>query len=221
MLETESIDAVTMGDGTEFVLCRRDDEWVVRAGGMLLMSSRSHDSEEEFAERAIERVPQPRAVLVGGLGLGYTLRRVLDLVPQDGRVTVAELAPAVVEWNRTYVSALAGNPLSDQRAEVVVGDVFDVIARARQAFEVILLDVDNGPVGLSQARNQRLYGYRGVRACHTALEPGGVLAVWSAGPNARFQRQLVGAGFEVEVLRLVARKGTRKHHIVFLARRPL
>jgi spermidine synthase len=219
MLETEAIDAVTMGDGTEFVLTRHDNEWVVRAGGMLLMSSRIHDSEEEFAARAIERVAHPRAVLVGGLGLGYTLRAVLDLIPRDCRVTIAELVPAVVEWNRTHVSALAGNPLSDPRAEVFVGDVFDAMARNQQAFQVILLDVDNGPVGLSQARNQRLYSYRGVRICHAALAPGGVLAVWSAGPNARFQRQLVGAGFKVDVLRLVARKGSRKHHIVFLAQR--
>jgi spermidine synthase len=219
MLETAAIDSVTTGDGTEFVLARRDNEWMVRAGNMLLMSSRMHDSEEELAARALERVAEPRAVLVGGLGLGYTLRAVLDRIPQDGHVTVAELVPAVVEWNRTHVSALAGNPLADPRAEVVVADVFDTIGRARSAFDVILLDVDNGPVGLSQARNQRLYSHHGVRACHAALRPGGVLAVWSAGPNARFQRRLAGAGLKVDVLRVFARKGTRGHHILFLAQR--
>jgi len=219
MLENEVIDAVTLGDGTEFVLARRDDEWVVRAGGMLLMSSRVHDSEEELAALALARVAQPRAVLVGGLGLGYTLRAVLDRTAQQARVTVAELVPAVVEWNRTHVRALAGNPLSDPRTQVVVEDVFDAIARAERAFDVILLDVDNGPVGLSQARNQRLYGYRGVRSCLAALRPGGVLAVWSAGPNARFERRLTEAGFKVEVLRPLARKGSRGRHVVFLAER--
>src|SRR5688572_18925371 len=154
MLETAAIDSVTMSDGTCFVLACRGNEWFVRAGGMLLMSSRMHDSEEALAARAIERVADPRIVLVGGLGLGYTLRAVLDRVPHDGQVTVTELVPAVVEWNRTHVSALAGNPLADPRVKVVVGDVFDTILRAPRAFEVILLDVDNGPVGLSQAQNQ-------------------------------------------------------------------
>ncbi len=219
MLETGAIDTVTMSDGTDFVLARRGEEWLVRAGGMLLMSSRMHDSEEALATHAIERVADPRAVLVGGLGLGYTLRAVLDRIPPDGEVTVAELVPAVVEWNRTHVSALAGNPLGDPRVKVVVGDVFDPIRRAQCAFQVILLDVDNGPVGLSQARNQRLYSYRGVRACHTALQPGGVLAVWSAGPNARFEKRLAGAGFNVEVLRVFARKGSGGHHFLFLAQR--
>lgn len=220
MLETAAIDTVMTGDGTEFVLARRGDEWIVRAGGMLLMSSRMHDSEEALAKRALEQVAAPRAVLVGGLGLGYTLRAVLDRLPPDGRVTVAELVPAVVEWNRTHVSALAGNPLADPRAEVVVADVFETIGRARRAFDVILLDVDNGPVGLSQARNQRLYSHYGVRACYAALRPGGVLGVWSAGPNARFERRLAGAGFKVDVLRVIAREGSRGQHILFLARRP-
>lgn len=219
MLESGVIDAVTLADGTEFVLARRGDEWVVRAGGMLLMSSRMHDSEEALAALALERNGRARAVLLGGLGLGYTLRAVLDRVARNARVTVAELVPAVVEWNRTHVSALAGSPLSDPRARVVIGDVFDNIARSGQKFDVILLDVDNGPVGLSQAKNQRLYGHRGVRACHDALEPGGVLAVWSAGPNARYERRLLEAGFTVDVLRPLAREGSRARHVVFLAER--
>jgi spermidine synthase len=220
MLETAAIDTVTLSDGTSFVLARRGDEWLVRAGSMLLMSSRMHDSEEALAARALERVKDARVVLVGGLGLGYTLRAVLDRVPRDGEVTVAELVPAVVDWNRTHVSALAGNPLADPRVNVVVGDVFDTLRRATGAFDVILLDVDNGPVALAQARNQRLYGHRGVGACHAALKPGGVLAIWSAGPNARFEKRLAGAGFEVDVLRVFARKGSGGHHVLFLAQRP-
>jgi spermidine synthase len=220
MLETAAIDSATMSDGTQFVLARRGDEWLVRAGGMLLMSSRMHDSEETLAARAIERVANPRPVLVGGLGLGYTLRAVLDRVPRDGEVTVAELVPAVVEWNRTHVSGLAGNPLADPRVKVVVGDVFDTIKRAPRSFAVILLDVDNGPISLSQARNQRLYSDRGVRACHAALQPGGVLAVWSAGRSARFEKRLAYAGFKVDVLRVSARKGgSGGHYFLFMAQR--
>ncbi|HVJ20074.1 MAG TPA: hypothetical protein VM686_31890, partial [Polyangiaceae bacterium] len=144
----------------------------------------------------------------------------LDRVPQDAEVTVNELVPAVVEWNRTHVSELAGNPLADPRTKVVVGDVFDTIKRAQRAFSVILLDVDNGPVGLSQARNQRIYSHRGVRTCHAALQPGGVLAVWSAGPSARFERRLAGAGFKVDGLRVNARKsGAGGHYFLFLAQR--
>jgi spermidine synthase len=220
MLETSVIDTATSPDGTEFVLARRGDEWFVRVGGMLLMSSRMHDSEVELAARAIERNQNPRAVLVGGLGLGYTLRAVLDRVPRDSEVTVAELVPAIVEWNRTHVSGLAGNPLADARAKVVLGDVFDTIKRAQRAFDVLLLDVDNGPVALSQASNQRLYSHRGVRACFTALRPGGVLGAWSAGPNRRFEERLAGAGFKVDVLRVPARKGSGGQHVLFLAQRP-
>lgn len=220
MLETCTVDTFTMPDGTEFVLARRDTDWFVRAGGRMLMSSRMHDSEEALAALALERVSPPRHVLVGGLGLGYTLRAVLDRVPRDGRVTVAEIVPAVVEWNRTHVSALAGNPLSDSRVEVVVEDVLDTIERSQRAFQLILLDVDNGPVGLAQESNQRLYRLGGVRACYSALQIGGVLAVWSAGPNAPFEKRLAEAGFQVDVLRVAARKGSRAQHVLFLARRP-
>lgn len=219
MRETSTVDSFTMPDGTEFVLARRDQDWFVRAGGRMLMSSRMHDSEEALAARALERVVRPRRVLVGGLGLGYTLRAVLDRIPNDGRVTVAEIVPAVVAWNRTHVSALAGNPLADSRVEVLVEDVFDTIERSRQAFQLILLDVDNGPVGLAQERNERLYGSGGVRACYSALQPGGALAVWSAAPNPRFEKRLAGAGFQVDVLRVFARKGSRGHHFLFLAQR--
>jgi len=219
MLETKTIESATTADGTEFVLAQRGSEWLVRVGGKMLMSSRMHDSEEELAARALERVPQARAVLVGGLGLGYTLRAVLDRVPADSRVMVAELVPAIVDWNRTHVSALAGSPLSDTRVEVEVGDVLHAVRREEQAFDCILLDVDNGPVGLSQASNQRLYGPRGVSACLKALRPGGVLAVWSAGPSERFEKQLASVGFQVEVVRVLARKGSRGQHVLFLGQR--
>lgn len=217
MLETETIDKVRNSDGTEFVLARRGDEWVVRVGGRVLMSSRMHDSEEALAVHALERVATARAVLVGGLGLGFTLRAVLDRLTDDSKVTVAELVPELVAWNRVHCGALAGHPLADPRCAVVVGDVFDAIKRSPRMFDAILLDVDNGPVALSHASNQQLYGSRGLRTCHSALRPRGVLAVWSAGPSPRFERRVADAGFDVEMLRVAARKGSHGSHVLFLA----
>jgi spermidine synthase len=210
MLESQTIDTARVEGGSEFVLARHDEEWIVRVDGRVLMSSRMHDSEEALAEHALERCTDPETVLVGGLGLGFTLRAVLDRVPADARVTVAELVPELVGWNRTHLAELHDHSLDDPRCQVVVGDVFD---------HIILLDVDNGPVALSSAKNQRLYSEYGVRACHQALRPDGVLAVWSSGPNARFERRLASAGFDVEVMRVAARKGSRARHVIFMAER--
>ena len=193
--------------------------WRVRVDGRVLMSSRMHDSEEALAEHALERCDEPDCVLVGGLGLGFTLRAVLDRVAPGTRVIVAELVPELVTWNRSYLAELNDHPLDDPRCEVVVGDVYDTIKRSPRAFDVILLDVDNGPVALSSAKNQRLYSEYGVRACYQALRPGGVLAVWSSGPNGRFERRLASSGFDVEVLRVAARKGSRARHVIFMAQR--
>jgi spermidine synthase len=219
MLESETIDSARVIGGSEFVLARHDEEWIVRVDGRVLMSSRMHDSEEALAEHALERCDDPGAVLVGGLGLGFTLRAVLDQVPADTKVTVAELVPELVGWNRTHLAQLNDHPLDDPRCEVVVGDVFETIKRSRDSFDVILLDVDNGPIALAQAKNQRIYSEHGVRTCYQALRPEGVLAVWSSGPNARFERRLAGAGFDVDVLRVAARVGSRARHVIFLAAR--
>jgi len=215
MLETETIDRATV-DGDEFVLARHDGDWVVRVNSRMLMSSRMHASEEALAEHALERFQAPRAVLVGGLGLGFTLRAVLDRVASDTVVTVAELVPELVSWNRQQLAELNDRPLEDPRCEVVVGDVFETIKRSRGAFDVILLDVDNGPIALSNAKNQRLYSEQGLRACHRSLRSEGVLAVWSSGPNARFERRLSAAGFDVEVMRVPVRPGARARHVLFL-----
>lgn len=217
MLESETIAVAQVPGGCEFVLARQDQDWVVRVGGRTLMSSRMHDSEESLAEEAIARADRPHSILVGGLGLGFTLRAVLDRVAPDARVTVAELVPELVSWNRTHLAELNDHALDDPRCSVVLGDVFETIKRPASKFDVILLDVDNGPVALSHAQNQRLYGEVGVRLCHDALNPGGVLAVWSAGPSARFERRLAGAGFEHEVMRVAARQGSRARHVLFLA----
>ena len=219
MLKWETVETARVADGSEFVLAKHDDGWVIRVGQRVLMSNRMHDSEEALAEHAIERFDDPETVLVGGLGLGYTLRAVLDLVSREASVTVAELVPELVDWNRRHLGVLTDHPLRDPRSNVVVGDVFDTIKKSPRTFDVILLDVDNGPQALAQAKNQRLYSDAGVRACRAALRPSGVLAVWSAGPNAKYARRLESFGFDVEVLRVPARVGSRAMHVLFLGRR--
>lgn len=220
MLQSQTIDSARVAGGSEFVLARHDDEWIVRVDGRTLMSSRLHDSEEAMAEHALERCDDPESVLVGGLGLGFTLRAVLDRVGPETRVTVAELVPQLVSWNRTHLVELHDHALEDPRCEVVVGDVLETIRPASRAFDVILLDVDNGPVALSSEGNQRLYNDAGVRSCYQALRPGGVLAVWSAGPNARFEKRMASAGFIVDVLRVAARRGSGARHVIFIGEKP-
>jgi spermidine synthase len=218
MLEWVTVERARMADGTEFVLGRHGDGWVIRVGARVLMSNRMHGSEEALAEVALARVDSPRAVLVGGLGLGYTVRAVLDSVSAEAEVTVLELVPELVDWNRRHLGGLANHPLADRRCRVVVGDVFDTLKRSPGAFDVVVLDVDNGPQGLTQARNQRLYSENGVRCCLAALRANGVLAVWSAGPNAGYRRKLERQGTAVEVLSVAARAGSRTRHVVFVAR---
>jgi spermidine synthase len=219
MLKWTTVATARLANGSEFVLARHDDSWVIRVDTRVLMSDRTHDSEEALAHLALERADDPSSVLVGGLGLGFTLRAVLDAVPQEAMVTVAELVPELVAWNRQHLGPLNDHPLDDPRCTVVVGDVFDVVKRSARSFDVILLDVDNGPQALAQAKNQRLYGDAGVRACLAALRPGGVLAVWSAGPNERYRRRLEQAAVDVETVSVRARAGSGAKHVVFLARR--
>ena len=218
----QTVERAHAHDGTEIVLARRGDEWVVRAAGRVLMSSRVHGSEEALAALALARVARPRTILIGGLGLGFTLRAALDRLPPDARAIVAELTPALVAWNRGPVADLAARPLDDPRVRLQTGDVRDRIAEARGAFDAILLDVDNGPSALqAHAGNVALYGDRAIRACHGALRAGGVLAVWSAGPDAAYRERLERAGFDVEETPVPARGagagGAR--HVVILATR--
>jgi spermidine synthase len=219
MIDWPTVERTRIADGTEFVLGRHGDDWVIRVGLNVLMSNRMHSSEESLAEIALARVASPRAVLVGGLGLGYTARAVLDRVSREAEVTILELVPELVDWNRRYLSALADHPLADPRSRVVVGDVFDTLNRSPPMFDVILLDVDNGPQRLTQAKNQRLYGEGGIRACLGALRPSGVLAVWSSAPSARYQRGLEKRAADVEVLSVPARVGSKLQHIVFVAKK--
>ena len=217
MLPWIIVEATQAHDGTELLLARRGSEWEVRADGHTLMSNRTHGSEMALARLAFERVPEAKRVLVGGLGLGFTLRSTLDLLPPDGRLVLAELSPALVRWNRERVGDLAGQPLDDERVEVAVGDVFDRIGEARDRFDAILLDVDNGPEAFVHKTNERLYGDSGIRRCHEALRVGGVLAVWSAGPDERYLRRLGRAGFEATAQWVRARAGGSRRHVVFIA----
>jgi spermidine synthase len=159
-------------------------------------------------------------VLLGGLGLGFTLRAALERAPADARVVVAELSPALVGWVRGPVAHLAGRPLEDPRVRLQVGDVLARIAEAKGAYDAILLDVDNGPSALAHAGNDRLYGGRGVRACRDALRAGGALAVWSAGPDERYLSQLERAGLEARAEVVPARGGGGVRHVVFVGVKP-
>lgn len=186
-----------------------------------LMNSRQHSSEGVLAERAVGALGRSvNSVLVGGLGMGFTLRATLDIVGPTAQVTVAELLPAVVGWNREHLGQLAGVPLADPRVHVHVGDVGELLAVSRSSFDVILLDTDNGPEGTSRDENEDLYSVPGLQQTMYALTPGGVLAVWSAFPSGEFTRRLERVGFDTKVTqaRAYGKRGAR--HIIWLAKKP-
>jgi spermidine synthase len=216
----EIVDRTAAPDGAELVLARRDDEWVVRVAGRTLMSSRVHGSEEALAAMALRGLENRRAILVGGLGMGFTLRAALDRLPVDAKAVVVELVPGLVAWNRGPLSKLAGRPLDDARVRLQQGDVLVRIAEAKGAYDAILLDVDNGPAAVAHTGNRKLYAEKGVRACAEALRAGGVLAVWSAGPDELYVERLERAGLEVSVEVVAARAGAGGvRHVVIVARK--
>jgi spermidine synthase len=206
-------------DGAELALTLRSGEYVILANGKSLMSSRMHGSEEALATFAWARIrgrgrEEPR-VLIGGLGMGFTLRAMLDLLPPDATVLVAELLPAIVEWNLGPLGPLAGHPLKDRRVHVDARDVAIVLRSSVNAFDAILLDVDNGPAAFATSGNAGLYDNAGLAAARAALKDGGVLAVWSAREDRKFVQRLRYAGFRAEVERVRARlkKGGPRHTI--------
>jgi spermidine synthase len=206
-------------DGKVMKLVRRGDEYVILIDGAILMSSRMHGSEEALATLGCERartLRQPR-VLIGGLGMGFTLRATLDLLPPDATVVVAELVPAVVEWNRGPLGPLTGHPLKDQRVRVETGDVGVTLSSRRGQFDAVLLDVDNGPAAMTSSNNAGLYNKRGIAAASAALRADGVLAVWAAREDRKFEQRLRDGGFEVQVRRPRGRlkKGGPRHAIFF------
>jgi spermidine synthase len=225
MKRLEVYDSVTTEEGSEVVLYQRDDGYfVIRVDGWELMSSRAHGSEEALATLALEALdarPSPR-VLVGGLGMGFTVRAALaalDARGGGGRVAVAEILPAVVTWNRGPLAHLAGHALDDRRVTVEEHDVA-LLLEGPKPWDVVLLDVDNGPEALTLASNRRLYTGRGIERLHRALTPGGVLGVWCADPEPDFARALGYAGFEVKSHRTGASPGGKgPRHTILVARR--
>jgi spermidine synthase len=209
-------------DGCVLKLVRRGDEYFILADGATLMSSRTHGSEEALAAFACQRLrnlKQP-SVLIGGLGMGFTLRATLDLLSPDATVVVAELVPAVVEWNRGPLGPLAGRPLKDKRVRVEVADVAVALSSHPGQFDAVLLDVDNGPAAFTASSNARLYDQRGIAAAHAALKLHGLLAVWAARDDRKFAQRLRHGGFDVQVQRVRGRlnKGGARH-IIFLSQK--
>lgn len=218
-------DAVTTSEGNEVVLYQRDDGYfVIRVDGWELMSSRAHGSEEALATLALAALDgrrKPR-VLVGGLGMGFTVRATLAALDErggGGRVVVAEILPAVVVWNRGPLAHLAGHALDDPRVTVEEADVAMLLEGPRP-WDVVLLDVDNGPEALTLHSNRRLYTSRGIERLRRALTPGGVLGIWCADPEPGFARALGYAGFRVESRRVGASpSGRGPRHTILVARR--
>lgn len=217
MIKVEVIDRFALPDGQgEMTLSRRGKELAIRVRGVELMNSRNHISEDElgrYAARLVAGKPTAR-VLIGGLGLGYTLRAVLNAVPTSVMIDIVEIFPTVVRWNREHTGALAGNPLDDPRVTLIEDDVGHVIARSAGVYDAIVLDVDNGPDAVFEA-NAKLYKQQGLVAQKRALAPGGGLAVWSAFESQTFTQWLRDAGFTAECYTVKA-YGAR--HYIWLAR---
>lgn len=215
MIPRELLASASVPDQAGELRCyRHDRDFSLWLGRIELMSSRVHESEEMLADVALAALG-PRAapkVLIGGLGMGFTLARVLQTIDAAAVVEVVELIPEVVTWNREWFASLCGRPLDDPRVQLRVGDVADTIAAAKANHDVVLLDVDNGPEALVHPANERLYADRGLLAARAALRPGGVLAVWSSADCPPFGNRLKGTGFDVTThhTRARGRKGPRR-----------
>ena len=208
-------------DGGEMELYKHDRDFVIKINGQDLMSSRQHESELELARLGCAHLVGSKAprVLIGGMGLGYTLRQTLDMLDSHAKVVVGELLSAVAEWSREFFGELNGQPLEDERVNLKTGDVVSLISRSSGKFDAILLDIDNGPSAMTNSANSRLYSYEGLMACRYALRNQGCLAVWSAEPSKKFERLLVGGcGFHVRRFRVPTYKGSKSQsHFVWVA----
>jgi spermidine synthase len=214
------LDKVTIAGGEELRLMRRGEEFSILSGSTTLMNSRMSGSEKALADLACARVGGRAKchVLIGGFGMGFTLRAALAGLRADARVTVAELVPAVLVWARGPMAHLSAECLADRRVIIREEDVRGTIESGAR-FDAILLDVDNGPDGLTQDTNDKLYDLSGLHAARKALRPGGVLAVWSAAPSPQFTRRLQRAGFSVEEIKTRANSnGKGPRHIIWLAK---
>jgi spermidine synthase len=209
------------GDGDALRLMKRGTEFSIMTGGTELMNSRLSGSEEALATLAFERIgARPKArVLIGGLGMGFTLRAALATFGPHAEIVVAELVPGVIAWARGPLGELYGDSLSDARTQIHEGDVGALIGVEEGAWDAILLDVDNGPGGLSRRENDGLYSPQGLQAAKRALRPGGVLEVWSSTRDTAFTQRLKRAGYAVEEIGVRAHKGRGARHVIWLATR--
>ncbi|MDO6694719.1 MnmC family methyltransferase [Aliiglaciecola sp. 3_MG-2023] len=223
MLPWIQLDSAAIPGGGEMTLFQREKAFSIRLTGKRgeLMNSRVFNSEKELAKLgcAYLKNTDKAHVLVGGLGMGYTLAEVLKVVNQSAQVSVAELIPEVVKWNQGALGECAKRPLNDPRAQVVIGDVKLLLETNKPTYDAILLDVDNGPEGLTQGNNNWLYSTQGIAAIYQVLHPKGMLAVWSAGPDYLFSVRLKDAGFEVDTRVVSSQKRSGTQHSIFLARK--
>ena len=222
MIRPELVGVAEVPDGPPLRLFRRGADFMIVLERNELMSTRMSGSEVALGTMTCDRLAdRPAAhLLVGGYGMGFTLRAVLAQLGPDASVTVAELVPGIIEWARGPMAALADGCLDDPRVALEIGDVGATIRSAARRYDAILLDVDNGPDGLTRPGNDGLYGPRGLAAAHSALRAGGVLAVWSAAPDPRFARRLGDSGFDVEEVKVRAREnGKGATHVIWFATR--
>lgn len=222
MKPRELIGTAKVPGGVELKLFRHGDDHVIMVDTNELMSSRVGGSEEALAQMAHQKLggKADASFLIGGYGMGFTLRAALALIGEKGRATVAELVPEIIAWARGPMEKLTAGCLDDPRVQLFAGDVADAIATARNRYDAILLDVDNGPSGLVRSENNRLYSLAGLGAAKAALRPGGILAIWSAAPDAEFTRRLKRAGYKVEEATVRARSnGKGARHTIWFAQR--
>ena len=222
MKPRELLGTAKVPGGEELRLFRRGGDFMIVLARNELMNSRMSGSEEALATMTCARLEDRAAphLLVGGYGMGFTLRAALAVLPRKARITLVELVPEILDWARGPMAELTAGCLEDARVQVLEGDVVDVIQRSKNEYDAILLDVDNGPEAMVRSENDRLYSSRGLAAAKSALTVGGVLAIWSAAPDAAFTRRLREAGFQVEEVPVRARSnGKGSHHRIWFARR--
>lgn len=220
MIQRELLGTAQVPGGEELKLYRHDRDFMIVLGHNELMSTRKWGSEEALATLAFERIRGAKRphMLIGGYGMGFTLRAALRVLPADAQVTVVELVPEIIQWARGPMAELAAGCLDDKRVTLIQADVGTFISGARGEYDAILLDVDNGPDGLVRAENDALYSPHGLREARAALSTDGVLAIWSAGPDPAFTRRLEKVGFEVEEVKVAARSnGKGPKHVIWFA----
>jgi spermidine synthase len=220
MIPRELIDTAQIPGGGELRLVRHGADYMIVLDRNELMSSRMSGSEEALATLTCARLRDRKTphLLIGGYGMGFTLRAALAVLGNDAKLTVAELVPEIIAWARGPMMDLAAGCLDDPRVRLIEGDVTPLIGTSFGTFDAILLDVDNGPDGLVRRGNNQLYSMRGLAAARAALTPGGVLAIWSAAPDKAFTQRLTDAGFSVEEISVRARQnGKGPQHVIWLA----